>query len=163
MTPPPPRNAAAHSPAYVAPTGRCPAISTGGTPGGQGIGGTAGLYRAADATIMIRIELPMAAADVAARRRVRRSAAAPAVSRPARRGVPVPMALLAEVTAPARRFPVGYAVMAALRTAPDRHRAPLVLTSRDEWQHSTGTGRCPTRGTGIARPMRPGSRAGLPA
>jgi len=59
MTPPPPRIAAAHSPSVTTGSGRCIGNSTGSGPAGLGIGGTVALDLAADATIMIRIELPM--------------------------------------------------------------------------------------------------------
>src|ERR1700733_12458825 len=71
ITPPPPRPAAAHSAAYTTATGRCRAISSGGHPGGQGMTGTAGLVCEIEATIMIRIELPMRIADIQARGRAR--------------------------------------------------------------------------------------------
>ena len=59
MTPPPPRIAAAHSPSVTARSGSRIGSSTGSGPAGLGIDGTVALYRVADATIMIRIELPM--------------------------------------------------------------------------------------------------------
>src|SRR5208282_4817108 len=74
-TPAPPRITAAHSAAYVAATGRWPASSSGGQPGGQGISGTAGLYLTAEAAIMIRSELPIPTAAAQARTRVSRAVA----------------------------------------------------------------------------------------
>src|SRR6204780_937202 len=72
-TQPPPRTAAAHSAAYTAATGRCRAISSGGHPGGHGMTGTAGLLCETEATIMIRIELPMRIGDTQARGLARRA------------------------------------------------------------------------------------------
>src|SRR5258708_24386821 len=79
------------------------------------MGGPAGLCRAADATIMIRIELPIPVADARARARAGLAATAPAASGCAGRDVPIPVALLAEVTVPARHFPIG--------SASSRHRS----------------------------------------
>src|SRR5580700_2473474 len=61
-TPPPPRMAAAHRPSVTSSFGRCSGSSTGSGPDGRGITGTGRLYRAAETTIMMRIELPMPAA-----------------------------------------------------------------------------------------------------
>src|SRR5580698_8049752 len=104
-TTPPPRTAAAHSAAYTAATGRCRAISSGGHPGGHGMTGTAGLVCETEATIMIRIELPMRIADTQARGRAR--LALHGVAGCSGRDEPVPVAAaVAELTLPARHFPV---------------------------------------------------------
>ncbi len=62
ITPPPPSSAAAHSPSVTAMSGSRTGSSTGSGPAGLGIGGTGALYRAAEATMMIRIEMPIPAA-----------------------------------------------------------------------------------------------------
>jgi len=62
VTPAPPRIAAAHSPSVTTGSGRCTGNSAGSGPAGLGIGGTVALDRAAEAAIMIRIELPMPSA-----------------------------------------------------------------------------------------------------
>src|SRR5271170_1222462 len=104
-TPPPPSAAAAHSAAYAAATGRCQAISSGGHPGGQGITGTAGLACEIEAATMIRSEPPMPIADAHARARPRLAFDGAAGCSGWDEPVPV-AAAVAELTLPARHFPV---------------------------------------------------------
>jgi hypothetical protein len=62
MTPPPPTIAAAHSPSVTSRSGSRIGSSAGSGPVGSGTGGTVALDLVAEATIMIRIALPMPSA-----------------------------------------------------------------------------------------------------